>query len=229
MTAMISVIIPAGGQGERLGKETPKQLLPLAGRSILEHTVSRFLDIASTGEIIIACHSTILEAVNEMIHRLQSPFPIYTVPGGKTRQDSVWSAMLKANSQFPYIAVHDAVRPFFPKEILTEGLKILQNCGGLIAASPAVHTIKRVKDYVALETLPRQQLWEIHTPQLFHRQLLFRAHHAAQRDHFYGTDEAMLAERIGEEVRIFPDSPENIKITYPADLVLAEYFLKRQA
>ncbi|HDR04110.1 MAG TPA: 2-C-methyl-D-erythritol 4-phosphate cytidylyltransferase [Candidatus Marinimicrobia bacterium] len=228
MTANVTVIIPAGGRGDRLGNKTPKQLILLDDRSVMEHTIRRFLEIETVAEIIIACHQDILEPVRKMCTQMNSNVPIHFAPGGRERQDSVWSAMLIANPSFPYIAIHDAVRPFFPKNILTDGLKMLQDSSGLIAASPLVHTIKRAENNIILETLPRQQLWEIHTPQLFHRKILFRAHHAAQRDQFYGTDDAILAERIGEKITIFPDTNENIKITYPADLVLAKYFLKRK-
>lgn len=222
----ISVIIPAGGHGQRMESSVPKQLLPLKGKAVIFYTLQRFLMMTHIREIIIPVHKDSKERIDTIIAELHTEIPIFTVPGGKERQDSVWSGMLAASETSEFILVHDAVRPFFSQNFIHLALEQLKIADGAVAGIPVTNTTKRVKNSTILETIPRDQLYEIQTPQMFRRKTLFKAFHSANTDSFYGTDEAMLVERIGGVCKIISDTDRNIKITRPLDIQIAGIILK---
>lgn len=220
----LSVIIPAAGAGKRMKSEVPKILLKLQGRSILEWTIRAFF-VYEPDEIIVPVSAAIKDEVTQIIEALKAPCPIKVVLGGKERQDSIWEAMKALSQDCEIVAVHDAARPFFSSDIFDKAAELMQDCAGAIAAVPATYTMKIAQNKTILNTPNRRNLWQVNTPQIFKKDILVKAYEQAYADDFYGTDDAMLLERLGETVKIIEDIPENIKITHPKDLILAEQII----
>jgi 2-C-methyl-D-erythritol 4-phosphate cytidylyltransferase len=149
---------------------------------------------------------------------------ILAFEGGTERIDSL-HAGLKALPKEGFVAVHDAARPFVRAEEITEGFKVVKTKGSAIYAIPVTDTIKCVEGDVVLETVPRDCLYRAQTPQFFGLPILRQALAKAEAEGFIGTDEASYVERLGEKIHILPGREENIKITFPQDLELAENLL----
>jgi 2-C-methyl-D-erythritol 2,4-cyclodiphosphate synthase/2-C-methyl-D-erythritol 4-phosphate cytidylyltransferase len=205
--------------------EKPKILLELAGKTILERTIRAF-EVYKPLEMIIPVSTEIKEDVQRIVDAIALDFTIKIVEGGKERQDSIWNAMNALSQDCEIVAVHDAARPFFRSEIFEEAYKILQDCAGAIAAVPATYTMKIAREHTIIFTPERKDLWQVNTPQIFKKDILVKAYEKAYEDNFYGTDDAMLVERLGETLKIIEDIPENIKITHPGDMVLAEQIIR---
>jgi 2-C-methyl-D-erythritol 4-phosphate cytidylyltransferase len=225
----VTLLIPAGGAGARMGTRTPKQFLRLGRRSILEMTLAHF-QAGLVHEIVIALPEAHIPGAQRWLGRRRAdrrPAPSLVV-GGATRQESVWRA-LQANPDrdADIVIVHDGVRPFITRELITRVMRAAVVYGAAICALPIVETVKRVRDDVVEATLDRAQLWAVQTPQAFRYPLLREAHEKARRDGFLGTDEAMLVERLGHPVRVVRGLETNIKITTPDDLRRARAWARR--
>ncbi|MCF7832182.1 MAG: 2-C-methyl-D-erythritol 2,4-cyclodiphosphate synthase [Candidatus Marinimicrobia bacterium] len=222
----LSVIIPAAGAGKRMEREIPKILIPLNGKTILEHTIRGFFNV-NVHEMIVPVSKEIHAEVEELCNKLDAPFSIRIVTGGAQRQDSIWNALKVLDKGTTIVAVHDAARPFFDPGIIDKAYSLLEKYDGVIAAVPATYTMKQVKNNTVEHTLSRELLWQINTPQIFHKEVLVSAYEKAYKDGFYGTDDAMLLERMGKRVSVINDIPHNIKITTPADLYSAEWIISK--
>jgi 2-C-methyl-D-erythritol 4-phosphate cytidylyltransferase / 2-C-methyl-D-erythritol 2,4-cyclodiphosphate synthase len=220
----LAVIIPAAGAGKRMGHDIPKILIPIAGKTILEHTIRGFFDV-DVHEMIIPVSDLIRDDVEALCEHMNAPFAIRVVNGGAQRQDSIWNALQILDKNTNVVAVHDAARPFFDPKIINKAYVHLEKFDGVIAAIPATYTMKQVKDNVVEKTLPRDSLWQVNTPQIFRKDTLINAYQKAYKDKIYGTDDASLVERNGGLVEVIKDIPHNIKITTPADLFTAEQIL----
>jgi len=239
----VVVIIPAAGLGTRMvpasdarnKKPTAsKQFSEIGGTPILIHTLRKFAASPEVAEIYVALRAnemtgfqTRLKADKEL-----SGKKIELVEGGEHRQQSVAHAIDAVRAAGDDIVlVHDAVRPFVTEEIIHDVIEAAQKYGAAIAGMPAVDTIKQVErtseGAVITATVPRERVVMAQTPQGFRYRVLKQAFDEATADGFLGTDEASLVERSGHEVAVVMGSPRNIKITTPADMELAEFFLKR--
>jgi 2-C-methyl-D-erythritol 4-phosphate cytidylyltransferase len=217
----VALLMPAGGAGTRMGMRTPKQFLRLGRRSILETTLAHFQTPPLVHEIVIALPEGHLPRARRMLGHGRPPrCPMPTlVVGGATRQESVWQALQgDLDRDTEIVVVHDAVRPFITRELITQVVKAAAVHGAAVCALPIAETVKRVRDNVVEATLDRSDLWAVQTPQAFRYAILREAHEKARRDGFVGTDEAMLVERLGHPVRVVRGLEANIKITTPADL-----------
>jgi 2-C-methyl-D-erythritol 4-phosphate cytidylyltransferase len=146
----------------------------------------------------------------------------HRVPGGRRRQDSVREG-LKAGG-CDWVVVHDGARPLVTPQLIEAGLAAAQETGAAVCALPAQDTVKRVdEEGRVVRTLDRRRLWLVQTPQVFRYDMLLDAHERSRQP---ATDDAALVERLGQEVRVFPGSPRNLKVTTPDDLALAEALLK---
>lgn len=240
----VVVIIPAAGLGTRMApasdatgkKHAPsKQFFELGGTPILIHTLRKFAANAEVSEIYLALRAnevagfrTRLGGEAEGVARKK----VELVEGGEHRQQSVAHA-LAAVSAAPddIVLVHDAVRPFVTAEIIHDVIEAARKYGAAIAGMPAMDTVKQVErtseGAVITATVPRERVVMAQTPQGFRYSVLKKAFDEATADGFLGTDEASLVERSGHQVAVVMGSPRNIKITTPADMELAEFFLKR--
>jgi 2-C-methyl-D-erythritol 4-phosphate cytidylyltransferase len=248
----VIVIIPAAGLGTRMapvpsalaagGKEAKekkphpsKQFTELGGTPILVHALRKFVAVETVSEIWIALRENEIEAFRERLPRqfpdLQAK-PIEFVVGGEHRQQSVQNALNQIHAEpDDVVLVHDAVRPFVTAEIIHEVIEAAHKYGAAIAGMPAVDTVKQVErtaeGAIIKATIPRAGIVLAQTPQGFRYGIIKKAFDDAAADGFMGTDEASLAERAGHEVAVVMGSPKNIKITTPADMELAEFYLRK--
>ena len=208
----IAVILVAAGTGSRFGAETPKQFLPLFGKPVIRHAAET-----------LAKHATLIQPVGEtgpIAAALAGLDHLPIVPGGATRQDSVRAGLDALLPHAPDIVlVHDAARPNIPAGAVDALLAALEHMPGAIPAAPVADTLKRVVDGVIAETVPRDGLFRAQTPQAFRVATLLAAHRSGL---IGATDDASLLEAAGERVAIVPGSDDNIKLTYPGDLVRLE-------
>ncbi|MHB9030514.1 MAG: 2-C-methyl-D-erythritol 4-phosphate cytidylyltransferase [Candidatus Latescibacterota bacterium] len=216
-----SAIIVAGGKGRRMGTETPKQLLMLEGKTILERTLYPFVRCQEIGRIIVVAAESILSRVEATVRDMAIRKDVCVVAGGRDRQESVWNGLTALPDSGGIVAVHDAVRPFITSRLITGCIDAAARVGAVTVARPVKETIKAVENGVVIGTLDRSMLWIVQTPQAFRAGLLIRAHEEARREEFSATDDCMLVERLGHPVHIIEGGDTNIKITTPADLRIA--------
>lgn len=150
---------------------------------------------------------------------------ICVVAGGAERQDSVFNGLQALPPDCDWVLIHDGVRPFASSELLKRTWDAALTNGAAIAALPASDTIKRVRAGQVVETVPREELWLVQTPQVFRREILFEAYREADRQGWVGTDDAFLVERLGLPVAVVTGERSNIKVTTPEDLVWGSWFL----
>src|ERR1700676_3994407 len=240
----VVAIIPAAGLGTRMasapaakGKKpaATKQFTELGGTPILIHTLRKFVASPEVSEIYVALRGNEIEGFHARLEKEAKDIlqkTIHLVEGGDHRQHSVANAMSSVSAaDDDIVLVHDAVRPFITEEIIHEVIRVAQKYGAAIAGLPAVDTVKQVErtadGALITATLPRERVVLAQTPQGFRYDVLKKAFDEAAADSFTGTDEASLVERSGHAVAVVMGSPRNIKITAPADMELAEFFLKR--
>ena len=219
-------IIPAAGSGTRLGGQTPKQFLPLAGISIIFHTLLRFETCPEIDVIAVALPVSEIVEFGEEISRRDFQKPFHLVAGGKERSDSILNALEAVAGLSPEIVVvHDAVRPFVTTKQISAVIARAKEVGAAILALPATDTIKEVEDGLIVRTLDRRKIYRAQTPQAFRYELLLKANEAARADYIPSellTDDSLLVERLGAPIAVVEGSPDNLKITTPEDLLLAE-------
>ena len=227
----VSALIVAAGRGNRMGAKKGKPYLMLAGNPILAHTLSEFERCALIDEtlLIVAKNDIELSRVS-IVETFKFTKVSKIIVGGLKRQDSVWEGLKALKNDSELVMVHDGVRPFVSQKVLEKSIHETFNCGATITAVPVKDTIKMVSERKeVLETLDRDKVWMVQTPQTFRLDILIMAFEKAFKDGFYGTDDASLVERIGVKVKVIPGSYENIKITTPEDLILGEAILQRRA
>lgn len=221
-------IIPAGGSGKRVGASIAKQYLLLHALPVLVRTLFVFQKAEVISDIIVVVPGDDVASVRErMVKKYNLAKVAAVVAGGLERQDSVACGLRAVASPCDIVMVHDAVRPFVTEDMIHRVAAAAAGCGAASLGVLAKDTIKETTDDgIVQKTLPRRNLWRTQTPQAFSYDLLLRAHEAAEKDHFYGTDDAALVERIGATVQMIAGSDENMKITTPEDVKMAESFLK---
>ena len=239
----VVVIIPAAGLGTRMlpasdaksKKPTAsKQFSEIGGVPILIHTLRKFAANPEVSEIYVALRANEITGFRGRLKNEKdlSRKKIELVEGGEHRQQSVANAIAAISAAADDIVlVHDAVRPFVTAETIHDVIEAARKYGAAIAGMPAMDTIKEVQrtsqGAVITATVPRERVVMAQTPQGFRHSVLKKAFDEATAVGFLGTDEASLVERSGHEVAVVMGSPRNIKITTPADMELAEFFLKR--
>jgi 2-C-methyl-D-erythritol 4-phosphate cytidylyltransferase len=214
----IAVAIPAGGLGARFGSRIPKQFLTIQRVPVVTKTVGWFARYPGVTAIAVAAPEAHVERTRRALAALARRVPLVVVPGGPTRQDSVWLAMQAVPDDAEIVVVHDAVRPLITADLIASVVRAAAEHGAAICALPIAETVKRVRNDVVEATLDRSELWAVQTPQAFRATLLREAHEKARRDGVVGTDDAMLVERLGHAVRVVRGLVENVKITTPEDL-----------
>lgn len=221
------LIIPAAGAGKRMQRELPKPFLMLGERSILAHTVSRFLQLKGLQQIVVATSDEYLAKAESILSEVVGDHVSWQcVVGGEERQQSVYNA-LKVIGDVDQVLVHDAVRPFVEIALIKQCCRKAEEVGAAIPGIPSKDTLKKIDDQqLVVETPERQYMWQVQTPQVFDADLLKEAYRWAASQNYAGTDDASLVEWLGKPVQMVEGSPKNIKITYPQDLELARILLK---
>ena len=220
-------IITAAGSGKRMGE--PKQFLKIGGKPMLLRTISVFEKSGAIDEIIVVVNKEEIEKVN----KLKSKKIKQIIAGGKERQDSVFNGLSALPDDAEIVAIHDGARPFVTEEIIEEAVEEAKTSGAAVAGVPLKDTIKEIKNdklkmtnggHIILKTINRESLWAAQTPQVFRKEIILKAY-AQGKDKYQATDDAMLVEKMGEKVKMVMGSYQNLKITTPEDLIIAEGIL----
>ncbi|CCQ90624.1 2-C-methyl-D-erythritol 4-phosphate cytidylyltransferase [Nitrospina gracilis 3/211] len=218
----VAAVIPAAGQGVRMGTNVPKQFLTLCGKPILQHTLEAFERCGVVNEVVLAVPASDLDMVRELAESVSTKIKNVVV-GGKQRQDSVCNGFHALDADTDIVVVHDGVRPFIQPEHIEASIAAARVDGAAIVAIPVSDTIKKVnKEQFVEGIVDRNGLWRMQTPQTFRYALLKEAYENAAADGYYGTDEGSLIERLGRPLKIITGSELNIKITRSEDLALGE-------
>ncbi|MBA3613975.1 MAG: 2-C-methyl-D-erythritol 4-phosphate cytidylyltransferase [Nitrospirales bacterium] len=224
----VVAVIPAAGLGIRMGGNTPKQYLSLGGIPLLVYSLKVFEHLECISEVILSVPASDLDYCRREIVK---PFGLekvtQVVAGGSRRQDSVRNGLEAISDQPDGVLVHDGVRPFIDQHIVRNVIDRAGQTGAAVVAMPIHDTVKRVNHSgIIQETLKREELWQIQTPQVFRYDWLVEAHKQAQLHQWDVTDDAGLIERMGYSVSVVEGSCFNIKVTKPDDLVLGEAILE---
>jgi 2-C-methyl-D-erythritol 4-phosphate cytidylyltransferase / 2-C-methyl-D-erythritol 2,4-cyclodiphosphate synthase len=224
-------IIPAGGSGKRLKADVAKQYLLLASVPVLVHTLLAFQQASVIDEIILVVPETDINFVDKEFVKKQNLTKVTKiVAGGIERQDSVRNGLAVVDDRYDIVLVHDGVRPFVTAKMINEVVAAAKIDQAASVGVKAKDTIKETQDDGSVvKTIPRQNLWLTQTPQAFQCAVLKKAYDKALNDNFYGTDDASLVERIGIKVKMIAGSYDNIKITTPEDLVMANALIKSKS
>ncbi|WP_341503269.1 2-C-methyl-D-erythritol 4-phosphate cytidylyltransferase [Gallaecimonas sp. GXIMD4217] len=226
-TQKLAVVVPAAGVGRRMGQDIPKQYLLLDGQPILGRTLARLLACEEVGLVVVALGED--DPWFEALPLARDP-RILKVRGGAERAHSVLAGLKALDEQaYPWVMVHDAARPLVTNTDLVLLMDQARQGRGAILAAPVVDTMKLADETGSIDgTVPRERLWRAFTPQCFPTAALRQALEQGLADGAAITDEASAMERQGHKVALVAGREDNIKITNPRDLALAEYLLAAQ-
>lgn len=226
---MVTAIFPAAGSSTRMGSGINKNLLQLAGEPILIRTLKTFSQVERINFLIVVVAANEVEQVEELLSATEGLKPWRVTVGGSERQYSIANGLKLLPDDAEIILVHDAARPLISVQTINGVIDAATEFGGAIAAVPAKDTIKIVgADNFVRYTPPRRELVAVQTPQGFKRELLLRAYDKAVEDNFLGTDDSSLVERLGIRVKVVISNYDNIKITTPEDIHVAETLLRNE-
>ncbi len=221
----LSIIIPAAGNGSRMGGDVHKQFLLLDEKPIIVHTIEKFLFLQSP--IIIATQRENFSFLKKTLSQYSLPKNIQIVEGGERRQDSIFSALSFIEKNTDIVVVHDAVRPFVSSKIINEVIEQASQHSASIVAVPMKDTVKTVIENRVEKTLDRSTVWNVQTPQVFRYQLLMDSYINAQKNNISATDDSFLVEQLGISPIVVKGDYHNIKITTPEDLLIADIIHKK--
>ena len=225
-------VIVAGGTGERFGDPRGKQFVELCGLPLMCWSIVAFDRAPSVAGIVVVCSpDRAAEVEKDVLSRLSLQKPVTLAPSGATRQASVLSGLGAVPRDREFVAVHDAARPLVETEMIERAIEAVRRdpaLAGAILATRSIDTLKLVEGTTIVATPDRSFYWAAQTPQVFRRRVLLAAHKAAARDEYQGTDDSSLVERMGGRVCCVECSRDNIKITVPEDLAIAEATLERR-
>ena len=208
----------------------PKQFLNVEGKPILLRTVEAISALETVMQVVIALPPEHIPQAEEIFIRKPLRFPVEFVAGGSNRQSSVRNGCMRVRPDIDVIMVHDAVRPFCPVEVMERVLAAAWKKGAAVPGLPTTETIQRISHMGRVrKTPPREELYAIQTPQAFHARLLMAALDRAETEGFIGTDESSVVRWAKHPVTVVEGAPENIKITRPLDMQIAQLLLKKRA
>lgn len=219
------VILLAGGSGARMGAGRNKVLLPLVRESVLSRAARAFAGLAD-GMVVVSRPEDQAAIRADLTASGAFPGPMCIVPGGDTRQASVWHGLQALPPEVTHVLIHDGARCLVDEGTIRRAMEAAQRCGSGVAAVPVVDTIKQADEGWRVAATPdRASLRAVQTPQAFRVELIRRAHLAAQAEGYLGTDDASLLEHMGLPVQLTEGHRRNIKLTTPEDMTMAEAML----
>jgi len=225
----VYLLIPAAGMGRRMGSDRNKLLLTLLGKPLLAWTLlaaEAARDISWIGIMGQVADQADFKAI---LAQMSLSKPVQLIPGGETRQESVYNGLQALPAAAERVLIHDGARCLATPQLLDRCAAVLLDCPGLIAAVPVKDTIKVVNQTGIIQDTPdRRQLWAAQTPQGFDVQLLKQCHEQGRSLGWEVTDDAALFERCGLPVRIVEGEETNLKVTTPVDLAIAEFILRQR-
>ena len=222
-----SALIAAAGSSQRMAGEN-KLMLPLGGKPVLAHTLQAVDAAAGVNEIVIATREEDIVKIAELCKVWGIQKPVKIIAGGKTREESVLRAAIEASENADLLAVQDGARPFVTPELIDSVIEAAREHFAAAPAIPVKDTVKVAVDGIVRETPDRSLLYAVQTPQVFDAQLLRAALQSAVDAGAALTDDCSAVERLGKEICLTAGLEENIKITTPLDMILAEAILAKR-
>ncbi|MTI48366.1 2-C-methyl-D-erythritol 4-phosphate cytidylyltransferase [Sporosalibacterium faouarense] len=227
----ISVVIPAAGMGKRMNSNINKQFMLINDKPVLGHTIEKFCKEDIIDDIVVVVREDEIDLCKEMvIDKYDLKKVSKVIAGGKERQDSVYNGIRSVSEKTDIILIHDGARPFVNNKIISSSIKNTLEYKACVVGVPVKDTIKTVDiNNNVLSTPDRDKLWAVQTPQSFDYNLLIKAYNKAKEIGYNATDDSMLVEKLGHNVKMIMGSYDNIKITTPEDLPLGEMILRKQS
>ena len=224
---MNGVVIVAAGTGSRMKKDINKQFIKLNNKEIVAHTIDKFYNSENIDDIVVVIREDEEEYFNKNIKEKYGFTNIKVAHGGNERQDSVFNGIKMLKKECEVVLIHDGARPFVTDDIIRRSINKANEHNAIVVGVKVKDTIKVVSDNGNIVDTPnRSYLWAVQTPQVFKYDIITKAYEDAYNNNYYGTDDAMLVERIGYNVRMIEGSYNNIKITTQEDLEFGEQILK---
>jgi 2-C-methyl-D-erythritol 4-phosphate cytidylyltransferase len=225
---VLTAIIVAAGGSRRMGFD--KLFAPIAGKSVLAHSVDAFERADSVAEIILVALPDRQDEVEQILRGENFKKVRSIVAGGERRQDSVNAGLERLDESARYVAVHDAARPLITPQQIERVYEVSRTHGAAASAEPVNDTLKHADaDLAVTGSVDRHQLFAMQTPQIFETRLLREAYRTVFDQNIVVTDEVSAVERLGRKIVLVPNEDLNFKITYPQDLTLAEFVLNQRS
>ena len=223
----VQVILVAAGSGTRLKASKPKALVLLNGQPLIWYSLKAFERSKLVSSVIVVAHPDHLASFRKVVDKASFKKVCAITPGGETRSDSVACGLCCVDKNTEVVMVHDAARPLITQKMIMDSLAVMGAQQAAIVAVPVKATIKKAdpKNLFVTETLLRETLWEVQTPQTFRRNILDQAHQ--KKLCCDPTDDAMLVEKMGVKVKVVAGDYKNIKVTTAEDLALAKLFMAK--
>ncbi len=216
---MNGVIIVAAGSGSRMKANINKQFIKLNDKEIIAYTIEKFYNNKNISDIVVVIKEDEAEFFKNQILDKYNFDNIKIAYGGKERQNSVYNGIKALDKNCEYVLVHDGARPFIDESTINKSIEKVKEYKAIVVGVPVKDTIKIVNaNNDIVDTPNRSTLWAVQTPQTFNYDILKKAYEDAFESDFYGTDDAMLVERIGYTVKMIEGSYNNIKVTTPEDI-----------
>ncbi|CED95049.1 MULTISPECIES: 2-C-methyl-D-erythritol 4-phosphate cytidylyltransferase [Romboutsia] len=226
---MNGVVIVAAGTGSRMNMGINKQFIKLEGKEIIAYTIEKFYNNSNIEDIVVVVKEDESDFFKKEILDKYNFKNIKIAYGGKERQDSVYNGLKLLDKKCHVVLIHDGARPFVSDKIIDNCIEEAKNHKAVVVGVPVKDTIKVIdKDKYIVDTPNRSVLWAVQTPQTFDYNILIDSYKDAFKNGFYGTDDAMLVERIGYKVKMVEGSYNNIKITTQEDLNIGSQILSVQ-
>lgn len=228
--AKVTALIPAAGQGRRMGLGINKAYIEIGGRPLLAYTLDKFQSHSLIDDIIVIAQKDDLDFCRrEIVLKYGFTKIRSVVAGGRERQDSVYLGLAALSPDTGWVVIHDGARPLINPHTITLALETAQAKGSAVVGVPSKETIKVINpDLSVKETPERHSLWMVQTPQVFARDILVKAHKKALTFGWTSTDDAMLVERVGAKVYMVQGEYSNIKVTTPEDLLYVKEYLRTE-
>ena len=226
---MNGVVIVAAGTGSRMNMGINKQFIKLEGKEIIAYTIEKFYNNSNIEDIVVVVKEDESEFFKKEILDKYNFKNVKIAYGGKERQDSVYNGLKLLDEKCDVVLIHDGARPFVSDKIIDKSIEEAKEHKAIVVGVPVKDTIKVIdNDKNIVDTPNRSVLWAVKTPQTFDYNILIDAYKDAFKNKFYGTDDAMLVERIGYKVKMLEGSYNNIKITTQEDLNIGSQILRVQ-
>lgn len=225
---MNGVIIVAAGTGSRMKKDINKQFIKLDNKEIIAYTIDKFYINNEIDDIVVVIKKDEEDYFKENILEKYNFKNIKIAYGGEERQDSVYNGIQKLDKNCEVVLVHDGARPFVTEKIINNSIQEAKKHNAVVVGVKVKDTIKVVgEEGNIVDTPNRKYLWSVQTPQVFKYDIITKAYENAYNENYYGTDDAMLVEKIGYDVKMIEGSYDNIKITTQEDLNFGEQILRK--
>lgn len=223
----VSAVLLCAGLGKRMAAGKNKLLLEISGTSILTYTAKLFDSDALTDEIVFVVSKEDKDVVSDIVKNSVRNKPFCITEGGSERQISSYHGVLASSGDI--VMIHDGARPFASSELIRKTVEAAAEYGAAAPGIPITDTLKKTENGFITQTVDRTQMIGIQTPQAFRRDMILKAHEKAEKDGYAATDDCMLAEYVGQKVKVVEGEKKNIKITVREDLAIAADIIKERS